>query len=202
MAASSKGNAVNENVDVRPSFAMLRTQLPYVDRRSLSEAWFSALHLVARDAQRTPAPHGASGSDRPGGPRAATRTTNGAGPSSGVTRATTAQRYASALAVTGAGSDVGVRDRASTSPVSHIGRAVVRRPSYSVRHTSLTLDVDGSRVALMLRREGNVLHVIALCRPDVATLVSRALARADAHLRRGGDTVRASVRTMEGEGGA
>ncbi len=119
-----------------------------------------------------------------------------------MTRSTTAQRYASALAATGAGSDVGVRDRASTSPTSRVGRAVVRRESYSVRHTSLTLGVDGSRVALVLRREGNVLHVIALCRPAVATLVSRALARADAHLRRSGDTVRASVRTIEGEIGA
>jgi NAD(P)-dependent dehydrogenase (short-subunit alcohol dehydrogenase family) len=69
--------------------------------------------------------------------------------------------------------------------------------SYPPRRTSLTVGIGRERVQLVLRREGAVLHVIAVCRPEVAALVRRALASADAYVRGSGDTLRASVQTTE-----
>jgi len=70
--------------------------------------------------------------------------------------------------------------------------------SYPPRRTSLTVGLGRERVQLVLRREGAVLHVIAVCRPEVAALVRRALASADAYVRGNGDTLRASVQTTDG----
>jgi hypothetical protein len=69
--------------------------------------------------------------------------------------------------------------------------------SYPPRRTSLTVGLGRERVQLVLRREGAVLHVIAVCRPEVAALVRRALAAADAYVRGSGDTLRASVQTVD-----
>jgi hypothetical protein len=82
-------------------------------------------------------------------------------------------------------------------------RAVVAREtfsrarSYAPFRTSLTFGVEGERVALLLRREGGTLHVVALCRPEIAELVRRALASADLHLRARGEAIRGSVKTVE-----
>ncbi|MBD5607073.1 MAG: hypothetical protein IAI48_18610 [Candidatus Eremiobacteraeota bacterium] len=46
---------------------------------------------------------------------------------------------------------------------------------------------------LLLRRDGATLHVVAICRPQVAEIVRRALALADAHLRLRGEAVHSSV---------
>ncbi len=69
--------------------------------------------------------------------------------------------------------------------------------SYPPRRTSLTVGLGRERVQLVLRREGAVLHVIAVCRPEVAALVRRALASADAYVRSSGDSLRASVQTTD-----
>jgi hypothetical protein len=62
--------------------------------------------------------------------------------------------------------------------------------------TVLTLGVAGERVALLLRREGATLHVVAVCRPAVENAVRHALTLAAAHVRGGGDSLRASVRAL------
>jgi hypothetical protein len=38
-----------------------------------------------------------------------------------------------------------------------------------------------------------ILHVVALCRPEIAATVRRALACADAHVRMRGEAIRSSV---------
>jgi hypothetical protein len=173
--------------------------LPYVDRRSLSEAWFSALHLASGDAaagvrraQRPPA-SGAS-SSRSARVSATSTETASARPATAFAR-----RYAATVRPSSAGGDALLRSADGPEPLPAVRRAALRARSYPVRHTALTVGVDGSRVQLLLRRDGNVLHVIALCRSDVAAVVGRALARADAHLRVRGDAVRASVRTYDAE---
>jgi hypothetical protein len=173
--------------DSPTAIAVLRTRLPYVDRRALSEAWFSALHLAASES-----PHGPGGA-----PRAIVQPSNVAAPHPrAVTQRvpgaafTTAPRRA---ARSSAAHGVAPRPR-TESTRSRSSAAVETRPrSYPAQRTSLTLAIDGSRVQLVLRREGPLLHVVALCRPDAAPLVRRALANADAHLRRTGESVRASV---------
>jgi hypothetical protein len=109
--------------------------------------------------------------------------------------------------------------RRANSPAREPGRPLERRSEPKarvaamppevkrfVRAGSLTLDAGGSRVQLVLRREGAVLHVVALCRRDSVALVGRALASAGLHVRRygAGGSVRATVCALEGgvaEGG-
>jgi len=178
---------------VTSGLSVLKTRLPYVDRRALSEAWFSALHLadVEREAA-APALRGAASGVA--APSAAGRTNpknlraNFGYPPAGAMR-----RYVAA--VRSGGSPVGPESGALRRPVRAALAPAVARRSDPEHRTSLTVGVGGSRVQLMLRREGAVLHVVALCRPEVAAAVSRALARADAHLRLAGESVRASVRT-------
>ena len=181
---------MTDSIDNR-SIAVLRTRLPYTDRRSLSQAWFSALHLAqivpARGlpARRANDPSffapvvrsttAAAGAQRPHevSPRAP-----GAKPGRTVVRDTAPGR---------------VRD-AEVTPKEKA--AFERARSYPPFSTSLTVGVDGARVKLLVRREGAILHVVALCAPQSADLVRRALACADAYLGRSGESVRASVRTL------
>jgi len=183
------------NDTVAPGIAVLRTRLPYVDRRSLSEAWFSALHLASGEAAtgmrrplRPPLPDASY-------PRTARLRTACAERASARPATALARRYAAIVRPSSAGCDTPLRSLDGPVALPAGRQAAIRARSYLARQTTLTVGVDGSRVQLLLRRDGNVLHVIALCRSDVAAVVGRALARADAHLRVRGDAVRATVHT-------
>jgi hypothetical protein len=91
---------------------------------------------------------------------------------------------------------------AADAPAVRAARPGMRHPaerarSYAARQSSLTLGVAGERVQLVLRRDGHVLDVVALCRSDAAQTVGLALARAASFLRSRGDAMRASVRTFD-----
>jgi hypothetical protein len=175
---------------------VFRARLPYVDRRSLSEAWMSALGLQreapadARPVTPNPRPDATSHANE----RARERT----GPSAAFAPTSASRRYAAAVrpAIVPTSNSSGVirSERRAPRPLA----ATVR--SYPARRTSLVVGVDGMRVQLVLRREGSILHVVALCRSDVAQTVARALARADAFLRVRGDALRATVRTLDDPG--
>ncbi len=176
------------------SIAVVRTRLPYIDRRSLSQAWFSALH-VASDG-----PPKLGNARRPDSAVAArTHATRVPAPARNappaIARGKTPLRPA-APERTGGGSEVAARrtQRLRALPATARPPAFGDERSYAPFQTSLSVGIEGARVALLLRRDGPVLHVVALCAPANVELVRRALACADAHLRRSGDSVRASVR--------
>jgi hypothetical protein len=186
--------AVNETS--ASAIAVVRTRMPYVDRRSLSEAWFSAFHPVSSDVARGAEP---------------VRARESASPASTVRQ--TSPSHTRAIA--GYPSPIVARRAANTSgsevvPIDVKKSATLRSQpvrsyavetcsrSYPPRRTSLTVGLGRERVQLVLRREGAVLHVIAVCRPEVAALVRRALAAADAYVRGSGDSLRASVQTTDG----
>lgn len=174
--------------------AVIETRLPYTDRRALSEAWFSALHL-ARDAQpdasappaktRAAAPESGAASrqrsDRPA-PDAAPRRER----SATVERAGRRAAYA--------GFDVSQR-RAGDARGAVAERASFERArSYPPFRTSLTLEgANGTRVHLIVRRVGPTLHVVALCPRTVEPLVRKALANADIHFRTRGERLQIDV---------
>jgi hypothetical protein len=170
--------------------------MPYVDRRSLSEAWFSAFHPVIDDEARAARPIRA----RAGGPSSPTvrhATSNESRAIAGYQPPAVARRD-----VARSRSEiVPIDGKKSTTLRSQPARAYAIEAcarSYPPRRTSLTVGLGRERVQLVLRREGAVLHVIAVCRPEVAALVRRALASADAYVRAGGDSLRASVQTTGG----
>jgi hypothetical protein len=189
------------NETAATGFTVLRTRLPYVDRRSLSEAWFSALHL-ASDADAA-APVAARGGGDAASHALSMRQTippiTGTNGAAGSVSPATAGRPSSAGGATpvGANANDAARPAAPVGTASHRvasrGFAAARVRAYAERRTLLTVGVDGSRVQLLLRRDGPVLHVVALCNPGAAPAVSRALARADAALRVRGNAANATV---------
>ena len=175
------------------SIAVVRTRLPYIDRRALSQAWFSALHVAsdgaARAGQRRPPPTAAMRSQTARAPFAAAL---------GV-RATPAVVYSgmrrTGIDRSGNNGDIATRRAQRARSSAAMSRKPEDPRNYPPFQTSLSVGIEGARVALLLRREGSTLHVIALCAPANVELVRRALACADAHLRRSGESVRASVRS-------
>jgi hypothetical protein len=187
------GPPVNETAEGR-SIAVIATRMPYIDRRSLSEAWFSALHL-ASDGAASPISR-----ERRGGETAQSCTL-----SADMVHEASGRASQPPGVVSSAVSRV-PRSHAEpclqTIPNARRGRSeavFARARSYAPFRTALTLGVDGERVALLLRREGATLHVVALCRPAVADLVRRALACADLHLRARGEVVTSRVETRAKE---
>jgi hypothetical protein len=187
-------NAVNETS--ASAIAVVRMRMPYVDRRSLSEAWFSAFHPVSSEGARGAEPihTGLRASPAP-----TTRQTT-----KSQTRAIAGYPTPS-VGRQGAGRArteiVPTETKKSVTQHSQPTRShkvEICSRSYPPRRTSLTVGLGRERVQLVLRREGTVLHVIAVCRPEVAALVRRALASADAYVRGTGDTLRASVQTTDG----
>ena len=187
-------DTVTDSIDNR-SIAVLRTRLPYTDRRSLSQAWFSALHLAQiGPARGFPARRASDPSFLAPSSRSATAPNAEAAPPARASRVS-GTKVDRATAREGAAA-AGTRDVRSRFKDK---AAFEQARSYPPFRTSLTVGVDGARIKLLVRREGSTLHVVALCAPQSAELVGRALACADTYLRRSGESVRASVRTVAQE---
>ncbi len=152
--------------------AVVATHLAQTDRRALSQAWYSALHLAERPATATPAllaraappaaPHGSAGpadaarrsaDDVAREPRAAARTTTA--------------RFA--------GGDAD-RRIPKTELARRIERGLTRRPLRAP--TSFAVRGAGGRVALIVRSDGARTRVVAVCAPPLRERVERALAHA------------------------
>ncbi len=175
--------------ETSPKLAVIATRMPYIDRRSLSEAWFSALHLASDG------PPVAAARDRRNVTVAAAPSRHAqAEPEKAITTARTArQPRARTETASRPSAEIATR-RTYDARVAAAARAsYARARSYPPFRTALTLDANGERVQLLLRREGAILHVVALCRPEIAATVRRALACADAHVRMRGEAIRSSV---------
>jgi hypothetical protein len=179
--------------DDNAKISVIATRLPFTDRRALSEAWFSALHL-ASDGPVSPKAldrRGALQDDATTAVRKSGRSEAGA-PVTAPQRPL-AGRFADA---TGRALPADMLLRAGRGRALREQAAFARARSYDGFRTSLTFGVEGERVALVLRREGATLHVVAVCRAEVADIVRRALASADLQLRARGESIRASVSTL------
>lgn len=175
------------------SIAVIRTRLPYLDRRALSEAWFSALHL-ARDA-RLSVPQRRAG-DPGARPRAAAPPTAAREP---------ALRPAPAPAAPGASPrGTNARSPEPKAAPGHELRVRLDRARRSERvhgvtippplHASFTLTVAGARVQMLVRREGPALRITAICARAQVEAVRRALASADLVMRLRGHLIESQVR--------
>jgi hypothetical protein len=178
---------------------IVRARLPYVDRRALSQAWFSALGLRERELAAA-GPNAASGAS----PNVAG---HGPGPlvfarpmRAGVAMARGLRARQNAKTVPPAADCAAKRADASTkrTPPPASARTAVRYPPV---HAAFRLELDGGRVHVIVRREGAVLHVVALCSARHVESVRRALGLAAEHLRLRGEALSAEVRAF-GAGGA
>jgi hypothetical protein len=88
---------------------------------------------------------------------------------------------------------------AAPSAAAETGPRMLRYPPV---HAAFRLELDGGRVHVVVRREGTLLHVVALCSERHVERVRRALGLAAEHLRLRGEGLAADVRAITGAEGA
>jgi hypothetical protein len=153
--------------------AVIATDVAQTDRRALSEAWYSALHLA--DNARPPQP-----------PRATTKLA--------TTPASPTQRAPHAPQVGGEGRPPlssrasrgtaipppSAQDRRQPTSASsrRIERAVVTLSARRPVPAAHTVDVDGGRVRLLVHTDGRRTRIVAVCSSPLRDVVERALASA------------------------
>jgi len=150
--------------------AVVSTPLPIVDRRALSQAWYSALHLVPPD-RGTPAPLTHPAVDSRGRPSAFRRSALQQDLASGTRAAAPESAVASRVAAP-------LERRGSPAPLARrVVHALERRIPARIP-ASVALRTDAGRIAIVVRKDGPTVRLIALCTPPLRDRVERALAQA------------------------
>lgn len=155
--------------------AVLATHLAETDRRTLSQAWYDALHLAGPQPQRT-----ASAPSRTGGfvpPSTVTareetgaRTSNG-----GATTLAVRSHHAPCRA----GGFAPERRAPKSELARRIEHALARRAGCTPSvPASFAVNAAGGRVKILVRSEGERMRVVAVCAPPLRERVERALAQA------------------------
>jgi hypothetical protein len=156
------------------SVAVVATRLPITDRRALSQAWFSALHLTQPAARGAAAPHSPQSSSARATParRAADVAQRVAGRSAALRAASTAGRLSAVnFAVERRGPSCELARRIETA----VARQRGTRPHQTA---AIAISVGEGRVQLLVRNDGTTTRIIALCAPHLRERVDRALAHA------------------------
>ena len=158
-----------------PGVAVLATQLAQTDRRALSQAWYSALHL-AHDAPGAPAAKrpalapGSAAALHPGSARETARATHAATIApAGAARAPRTTR---------AGSPFEERRCTLSDAARRVERALARIARTPQPRSTHTVAVGGGRVTLLVRVDPGATRVVALCGEPLRATVERALAHA------------------------
>jgi hypothetical protein len=153
--------------------AVVTTTLAQTDRRALSQAWYSALHL----ADQTKPQRGKSNPQVSGGGSSASRAVHGrtdAGPRVSSAAVRIVRRIA--------GSRTPALLLERRLPVGGLGRRIARLVSHPSpapeRARAATVSVRGARVHVIVRTQGNATRIVALCPRPLETRVARALAQA------------------------
>lgn len=156
--------------------AVIATQVAQTDRRSLSEAWYSALHL-AHPAQVAPGPKPRKPTDPPPQSNHALPSRREGAPLSSRTEDCNAiRRRVSAKAQP---IELPVeRRRPVTAAAQRIERAVVRLTGRRPVPAAHTVDVAGGRVRLLVHTDGRTTRIVAVCSSPQRDVVERALASA------------------------
>jgi len=172
----------------RIAFDVLTAPLAAVDRRTLSQAWYSALHLAHRPdappaAQATTVPH----DGRPAGQAREVRAT-----SHGL-RAVRAEVPAKGAARR-TGIPLAVERRTPRSALSRrIERATLRALPREGTN-SCVVRAESGRIALLVRVRGDRVELIAICAAHARAAVARALEEARYALARRGLACAAHLR--------
>ncbi len=154
-----------------PHVAVVATSLARTDRRALSQAWYSALHLAEHAPPRTDRPHAegtppSHGTEvRPASLRGSDAAPSGAGGARALPRSS--------------GAVLPVLDRrAPATPLAkRIERAIAHAPAQTPA-ASVAIKAGGGRVQVLVRSDGEATRIVALCAPALRERVEQALAHA------------------------
>ena len=169
--------------------AVIRARLPYIDRRSLSQAWYSALHcsLAARRDLAPALSHEGIAAFRCGAQRNGTAKGKPAVPMSGSLQRRNAVATAARSAVDRQHMQASAVPK--QPPPRNMGGHGARMP----HGASFTVTLGDARVRIVARGDGRRMHLTAVCSSRHAELVSRALAHASSGLRWYGASVDTAI---------
>ena len=154
------------------TFDLVAVPSALVDRRTLSQAWYDALHLAERNPPRSASrPHPADSSGI-----AQVRPNNGGARNLAPARANRAARHLAGahLADPRSCGRLSGRRAAPTRLARRIVAEALREPA----RAGFALRTSAGRVYVCIQRERGALRLIALCAPAARTAVDRALAHA------------------------
>lgn len=168
-------------------FTVLSTPVALCDRRALSQAWYSALHLhKCGDATSG---HGRKTAVQGRAQRGSHLQT----PASGNPKAqlAVAQWGGSALALTGAPA---IERRMLRSKLAQKIERVFTAAKTPPKHASFSLEGARGRVQILLQQHGSYTQIIALCPPAARDIVAQALVQARYALSLRGIAIQSDVR--------
>jgi hypothetical protein len=155
--------------------AVLATHLAVADRRALSQAWYSALHLAERaPAARPHASRTGRGGAHPPEAGASSRFGREAGSRDGTPRGSSSL---SSRALQNEAAFVAERRAPKTVLARRIERVLARCVPSSAP-CSVAVSAAGGRVRLLVRSDANGTRVVAVCAEALRERVERALAQA------------------------
>lgn len=167
--------------------ALVATQLALTDRRALSQAWYSALHLA--QAQRSQPV--AAKARRPADAPASRPTAPASAVSRAVKPAAVPRRKTLMRGMISGVPDPFDRRHPATDLTRRIERATTRAAAASQpsRVHAQTIDVGAGRVRLLVRSDARATRIVALCAAPMRSQVERALAHVRFRLAAAGTVV-------------
>jgi hypothetical protein len=157
--------------------SILAAPLAAVDRRALSQAWYSALHLARTSSQEMVVAQPRRSS--PASQRAILRSIPTS--AAGSTPAASESKFGSKTHTLRRERDVDALLRGRSSLARQIEKTFVHSGA-RVRRATFSIGRGGARVHVVLATKGNAVILVALCRPEVRSAVARALVQVRAAL--------------------
>ena len=169
-------------------FDVLTAPIAEVDRRTLSQAWFSALHVAgAPDSQAPSCPSRVVPPERSQFVEPEPIPRSRSGRSSAVR-----SPHRRPVSTLGADEETSIERRAPRSVLARrIERTLLHLP---MRRAAFTLDIGKGRVHLSVRSDGSRVHLIAVCAPQAREDVARALQQVRFSFTRKGRVFESSLR--------
>lgn len=153
-------------------FSVLTAPVASLDRRGLSQAWYSALYGSASKAQTAATPQ----------KRPASRAGNTAAlphPHAGnTTRAASSAVPFARARRTGNAAGGQIERRAPRSPLARKIERTFLQPRTPAQKASFSIDGSHGRVRVLLQKSGTRMKLVAICAPRAARAVAAALAQA------------------------
>ena len=171
-----------------PAFTVLSTPVALCDRRALSEAWYSALHMH-KEPPKTKSSR--ANAEREQTPTAEMRLPGASASAHSTAPLNMAVRVGAALALPGAPAND--RRILRTKLAEKIEQAFLR-PKHPPKHASFALEGVRGRVQILLQQQGNHMQIVALCPPAAREVVARALSQARYALSLRGLQLQADIR--------
>lgn len=154
-------------------FSVLTAPVATLDRRTLSQAWYSALYGNAAKSSAKP---------KRGGVAVAAATASQHSAPGGLGQDRAAQRGVTARAQSAESTNRAAlpanERRAPRSPLARKIERALLRPRTASHKTSFSVDGDEGRVHVLLHARGTQFRLIAICPPKARANVAAALAQA------------------------